>query len=471
MRETYMPQVARVSRRRGCGVAGMVDLPYTSAVPRLAIVEYLMSAGGVERVLRGLAGALLELPEARRWDITLLLSRYNSAGLRSSWPDELTGPGLHVEWLGDDTLGARVLDPLVRSRGLWGLPGTRTAGAMAARLARRLGPASWRAWMGEPSAVIRRQSERFDVLYFTYPVAMHPPDVRVPIVATPQDFNFKHFFEEADPWRRTQEAVTRDWLARSTRLLLTTQAVEQELRRYYPEYAAKAQVVPLGVAVGEAAPAAELVDQVRRKYRLPPRFVLMAGWVVAHKNQQALVEAAIALRRRGCSIPLVFVGPNAAALVPTAGAGGSAGYAGQVTRLLTEAGLVPDHDYFALGYVSDAEIRCLYRLATVFAVPSLYEGFGLPSLEAMQAGCPTVMAAIPPLEEQNQRLGGLVRTFDPRDATGLADQIAWVLQHPEEAAATARTLAERVPSVYDWKRTARAYLAAFEEAVAQGRRH
>ena len=51
----------------------------TAPVKRLAIVEYLMSAGGVERVLRGLARAFLDIPEARSWDITFLLARYTSA--------------------------------------------------------------------------------------------------------------------------------------------------------------------------------------------------------------------------------------------------------------------------------------------------------------------------------------------------------------------------------------------------------
>ena len=93
-------------------------------------------------------------------------------------------------------------------------------------------------------------------------------------------------------------------------------------------------------------------------------------------------------------------------------------------------GLVAGRDYLALGYVSDAELQCIYRLATVVAVPSLYEGFGLPGLEAMRAGCPIVYASIPPLEEQNQLLGGIIPMFDPEDPAALAAQLEWILTHP-----------------------------------------
>ena len=132
---------------------------------------------------------------------------------------------------------------------------------------------------------------------------------------------------------------------------------------------------------------------------------------------------------------------------------------------LREAGFEHGRDFHALGYVGDEDIRCLQSLASVFLLPSLYEGFGLPSLEALQAGCPTIVSSIPPLEEQNRLLGGTLRTFDPHDPAALADQIAWVLDHREEARAEARAAGERVAAVYDWRKTARAYLAHFAEVI------
>jgi glycosyltransferase involved in cell wall biosynthesis len=196
----------------------------------------------------------------------------------------------------------------------------------------------------------------------------------------------------------------------------------------------------------------------------------MTGWVVEHKNHLAVVEALTRLRRQGRSIPAVFAGPNTLHLRESRELGFPQGYAGRVRSALAEAGFEHGRDFHVLGWVGDEEIRCLQSLATVFLLPSLYEGFGLPSLEALQAGCPTIVASIPPLEEQNRMIGGMLRTFDPRDPADLADRIAWVLDHLEEARAEARAAGERVAEVYDWRKTARAYLAHFTEVIEQASR-
>jgi glycosyltransferase involved in cell wall biosynthesis len=433
---------------------------------RLAIVEYMMSAGGLERVLRGLAGAFLEIPEARDWDITFLLPRYNSAYHRCEWPAELTGPNLRVEWLGEGTAASRLLDPVAHAQGFWGLPLSKPGGAVLAQLARRTGPEAFRAWLGDSRALVARASRRFDLLCFPYPVGVAIPEVAVPVVTTPQDFNFKHFLAEGHPWRRREERATRAWLARSDRVLLTTESVQEELRRFYPEFVEKSDVVRLGVDVrGRAAVDPAVLERFRRERGLPGEFVLMTGWVMEHKNHLTVIEALSRLRARGRSVPAVFVGPNALHLRESREAGFPQGYARRVREALREAGFEHGRDFHVLGFVGDEEIRLLQSMASVFLLPSLYEGFGLPSLEALLAGCPTVVSSIPPLEEQNRLLGGLLRTVDPKDPEALADQIAWILEHRDEARAAARMAGERVAEVYDWRKTARGYLAHFADVI------
>jgi glycosyltransferase involved in cell wall biosynthesis len=436
---------------------------------RVAVVEYIMSAGGVERVLRGLASAFLSIPEAADWDVTFLLSRYNSAHHRCAWPEGLTGPRVHLEWLGEQSLFSRALDPLAHVQGVRGIPFSRTVGFLGARGLRRAGPLPWRALLGDPYALVAEASRRFDLLYFTYPFWMQPPPMRAPVVTTPQDFNFKHFLPEGSYHRVTQERSTRAWLERADRVLLSSHAVHAELRRFYPEHAGKAEVVHLGLDVAGQAPPAEEVERVRSALDLPPRFLLVSGWVEAHKNQLLVVEALRLLRERGLALPVVFVGPNAAHLGrrPAPGIGGK--YLERVKAALAEARLSEGRDFLALGYVTDVEIRCLFRLATVYVLPSLYEGFGLPSLEAIQAGCPTVVSAIPPLLEQNELLGGLVPTFDPHYPAALAARIEALYGDQAGARRRVEEAAARVAAVYDWKKTARAYLAAFERVIAQRR--
>ena len=194
----------------------------------------------------------------------------------------------------------------------------------------------------------------------------------------------------------------------------------------------------------------------------------MSGWVVSHKNQRVVIEAITRLRARGTSIPIVFVGPNTGHLGDGTAAGFATPYVREVQAALRDGGLRLGRDYFALGYVSDLEIQTLLRLATVFVCPSLYEGFGLPGLEAMRARCPVLLSAIPPFEEQDRLLGGGLRLFDPRSPDALADGIERLVSNPGEVATVAARLADRVGEVYDWRRTARAYLAHFGE-LADGR--
>jgi glycosyltransferase involved in cell wall biosynthesis len=265
-----------------------------------------------------------------------------------------------------------------------------------------------------------------------------------------------------------QERSTLAWLERADRVLLSSHAVEDELRRFYPEHVAKTQVVPLGID-HRAPPAPEAVEQVRTTRGLPPRFLLVSGWVVPHKNQRVVIDAVAALRRNGGGLPIVFVGPNTAHLGEGPAPGFRTPFVDEVQGALRTAGLELGKDYFALGYVSDAEVQALLRLATIFICPSTYEGFGLPGLEAMLARCPVILSRIPPLEEQNRLLGGQVAMFDPRSPAELAERIAGLLADPAATAATAEVLAGRVASVYDWRKTARTYLAHFDEVLAARR--
>ncbi len=434
---------------------------------RLAIVEFTMSAGGVERVLKGLAGALLEIPEAEDWDVTLLLARYNSAHKKVEWPAELTGPRLHVEWMGQETAVSRALDPLAHAQGIPGLPFTRIPGYVLARTLWKIGPEGFRALVGDSRALISRASRRFDAMLFTYPFWLEAPPLHCAVLSSPSDFNFKHFLPEGGLRQRIHEKALRTWMERSDRLLVYCEAMADELRHFYPEYAARTVPVPLGVTTGKAAPAPESLAALRLQHGLPERFALMTGWITPHKDPLVVIQAAAELRRRGTPLPVVFVGPNATELADGAPPGFNAAYVAEVRRAMQEGGLVHGRDVFTLGYVSDDELTRLFHMATAYLFPTRYEGFGLPSLEATLAGCPAVVSSIAPLIEQDRVLRGVYRLFEPGNSRALAEQLAWVLEHEEAARAAARAAIPLLTEHYDWRRTARAYLANVTEVLAR----
>ena len=139
----------------------------------------------------------------------------------------------------------------------------------------------------------------------------------------------------------------------------------------------------------------------------PGSFVLVVGTLAAHKNISALNILAKMLEARG--VPFVIAG----------GVGGAAFSA-------ASAELPQPARY--LGRVTDAELKALYESAACFIVPSLYEGFGLPAVEAMTCGCPVVAADIPALRES---CGAAALFCDPRA--------------PEQIAAVVLTLLDDAP--------------------------
>jgi len=133
--------------------------------------------------------------------------------------------------------------------------------------------------------------------------------------------------------------------------------------------------------------------EIRRKYNLPEKFVLYVGDVNWNKNIQGLIRAFAQLQQTtdniGYSIGLVLVGKafKDEGLEETK----------EILQLIKKLGL--EERILRLGWVSEEDLVKIYNLAIVYCQPSFYEGFGLPVLEAMACGCPTVVAKTSSLPE------------------------------------------------------------------------
>ena len=136
-------------------------------------------------------------------------------------------------------------------------------------------------------------------------------------------------------------------------------------------------------------------------------FVLAVGTLAAHKNLKALGALARYLASR--DIPLVIVGSLGGIVFQTSG----------------EAGLPQPACY--IGRVTDGELKALYENAGCYVFPSLYEGFGLPAVEAMACGCPVVAADIPALRET---CGTAAHYADPTNPAAIAAKVREVLDDP-----------------------------------------
>lgn len=196
-------------------------------------------------------------------------------------------------------------------------------------------------------------------------------------------------------YRLAHRLVHRALLARGARLA-TVSAFSQE------RLAAALRIPPEAIAVtgvgSEHIGRAAADPHVLARLGLAPeRYVLAVAGRAAHKNLKILEKAAAPLADRG--LPLVLVGGTAA---PFADHG------------------EPLHGLFACGPLRDGELRALYEQALALVFPSLYEGFGLPPLEAMRLGCPVLIARVRPLLDH---FGQAALSFEADEVRELVAQI------------------------------------------------
>ena len=190
------------------------------------------------------------------------------------------------------------------------------------------------------------------------------------------------------------------------------------------------------------------LQSVRTKYGLFSPFVLYVGTIEPRKNLGRLLRAHIRLRTKYGSRHQLVV------------AGGLGWLYQDVLRDIEE--IASEHEVIFLGRVPDQDLPSLYSLADVFAFPSLYEGFGLPPLEAMACGVPVVCSNTSSLPEVVGDAGVLV---SPYDVDALSDALASLLNDPVRR----RELADRGvvrARRFTWERSARQLLEVWRQLGA-----
>jgi glycosyltransferase involved in cell wall biosynthesis len=229
-------------------------------------------------------------------------------------------------------------------------------------------------------------------------------------------------------------------------VITDSEDARRDLGRYLQLPLEGVQVVPLGVDPRfRPLPVDEARAAVARLGVVGP-YVLSVGAQQARKNVARLVEAFARVRRRFPSYRLVIAGP-ALWRHP--------GFGQQIEALgLREAVTV-------LGYVPDDALPALYGAAGLFAFPSLYEGFGLPVLEAMACGTPVVCANATSLPEL---AGDAAVLVDPTDTTALAGAMERVLGDPA-LQASLRARGQARAATFTWERTARETAAVYRRVV------
>ncbi len=185
------------------------------------------------------------------------------------------------------------------------------------------------------------------------------------------------------------------------------------------------------------------LENIRHRYQLPPRFILFVGLLEPRKNLPILLRAFASIADQVPETSLVVVGRKGWMVERALRLVNSLGLAGRV--------------HFT-GYAPREDLPLIFNLAEVFVYPSLYEGFGLPVLEALACGTPVITTAVSSMPEIVGDAGVLV---PPGDDRRLAQALLALLNDPERR----RSLSEAGPAqaaAFTWERTAAETVAVYQ---------
>ncbi len=327
-----------------------------------------------------------------------------------------------------------------------------------------------------PTEALFERSERVEWRVMPFPrlwthlrlaweVMAHPPDVLyvpahvLPLVhprccvATVHDLGYLHY-----PQAHTRRARWYlDWSTRhnarvARRVIVDSEATRRDLEAHYGVDRAKLVLAyPAGAEGFAPVKDVDMLDAVRRKYATGERYFIYVGTLQPRKNLTTLLRAfdmLIREKRIGEQVKLVLAGKP--------------GWLHDEILALARADRLRDRVVLP-GYVAPQDLPALLSAALGFVLPSWYEGFGLPILEAMACEAPVICSNVSSLPEV---AGDAALLVDPRDVEGLAG----AMQRLAQDEALRRALIERGREQtrrFTWQRCARRVLEALEQAVAE----
>ena len=313
------------------------------------------------------------------------------------------------------------------------------------RVERRFAPARPLWWLWERTALPPVEwLLRCDVFHGTN--FMAPPARRVPVVVTVHDVGFVRRPHDVGAAVSHMARLLPGVLDRAAAVIAVSEFTRDELASWQPGVAERVVVIPNG-GHRRAVPAG-----VDHGLAPGPDHVLVLGTLEPRKNVSLVLDAFAVLARRGVPLRLVLAGGPSPLL--------------DVDALLAERGLGPDL-VVRTGYVDDDRAGALLASARMLVFPSLYEGFGMPLVEAMELGVPIVAVRAGATPET---AGDAAVLVDPAPPAVMADALADAISRVDSdedlrdrlvAAGKARAVG------YSWERAARSTLEVYRR-VAQG---
>jgi glycosyltransferase involved in cell wall biosynthesis len=351
-----------------------------------AMGSSLGSGGGLDVYTRNLAEALADHSQRHHIYVVLVNETNADAWTYRQWPT-------HVQFVTLHAAEPRQSLPVRAWRRL-----RRTVGLSV--------PAHY-----DESYLVRQIDELgLDLLHFPRTI-IHPLSIKIPFVLTFFDLQqeyYPQFFTEAElEWRARMYKAS---VLKAKHLVVPSRYTLQTLIEKYDVPADRMTVVPVGLADSFRRVNVAEIARLKAKYDLPDEFIFYPANPWQHKNHARLMAALRIYRNRYDEAPyLVLSGrlPNERR---------------DATSLAIAAGV--EDRVIDLKFVPSEDLPALYSAAALMVFPSLFEGFGIPLVEAMACGCPIVAADATAVPEC---VDGAALLFDPFSAGDIADAIHRVL--------------------------------------------
>jgi len=274
-----------------------------------------------------------------------------------------------------------------------------------------------------------------------------PRLTQVKSVFTLHDLIFRFYPEMHKPLNRWfLTLMIPRFLQAADAVIAISESTKRDAVKTYGLDEAKIKVIYEGVNSRFRTRPRDVISAVRHQYGLPERYILSVGTIEPRKNLTSLLEAYRALRDGGSEFKLVIVGKKGWL------------YEG-FFRKLYELGL--EQEVIFPGFVPDEDLPAVYSAAGLFVFPSLYEGFGLPVLEAMACGAPVISSTTSSLPEVTGEAALLV---DPKSVEALTRAIRDVLDN-KELRDELRAKGPRQAAKFTWDTAAHETLAIYASVL------
>jgi len=301
--------------------------------------------------------------------------------------------------------------------------------------------------------VLPRLAEKDVVEILHAPCYVAPGRSPCPVVITyhdmaswlfPEKFRLKH--------RLVYSLLVPAYAKRASGIIAVSESTKKDLIRLFGIPAEKIRVVH-EAAAGMFKPVSDrgLLEQTKRKFSLPGKFVLFVGMMEPRKNIPVLIRAFKLFRDAGNPYKLVIAGKK-----------------GWLYEEIfsTIKKLRMENEVLFTGYIRDTELPAVYNCADMFVYPSEYEGFGLPPLEAMACGVPVITTRVSSLPEVAGAAAILLE--NPQDEKELAAAMEGVAANPGLRASLVKKGLERAGG-FSWQKAARETVEVFREFCVKGK--